>query len=286
MKKSLIISSKIIALTILGMLSMIVASLIIPQPDIIAESRATINQQEAGQMLLLSRFVLSLIFAFIVSKSRISGIKLFINLLCITFGVSTFVMQLETIIFIKAFPLIVYKDVLLLALTALVSNVIFVPLAIMVFGKWKKSIDSPNIQISFSGYYYKIPLIAAIYVFLYFFFGYFVAFQFSEVRDFYQNTSIQNDQIILGLIQFLRGILWVIVGLPLFYLFDKKLHLVIASVLVYSIFSSIALILPNPLMPEAVRFGHFLEISSSMAVFGLIVPIILQYKKQTFKNLI
>jgi hypothetical protein len=279
MKKVLIVSGQIFVLTLLGILSMIVASLIIPQPSIIAESRATINQQEAGQMLFLSRFVLSLIFAFIISRSRVSGIKLLLNLLCITFGISTFVMQLETIIFIKAFPSIVYTDVLLLALTALVSNVIFVPLAIMVFGKWKKSIGTPSAQISFRGFYYKISLIAAIYVGLYFFFGYFVAFQFSEVRDFYQNTSIQNDQITLGLIQFLRGILWVIVGLPLFYLFDKKLHLVIASVLVYSIFSSIALILPNPLMPEAVRFGHFLEISSSMAVFGFIVPLILHHKK-------
>jgi hypothetical protein len=32
-------------------------------------------------------------------------------------------------------------------------------------------------------------------------------------------------------------------------------------------------------MPEAVRFGHFLEISSSMAVFGFIVPLILHHKK-------
>jgi hypothetical protein len=266
-KKIVVLLARILALSILGFITMAVASVITPRPEYLKSIPPSTSSQAAG-MLLFIRFVLALIFVFIIENTRISGFRLMALLFWVFFGVTTFVMQLETIVFGSAFPMLSTMDVLRMAFTALVSEVLFVPLAVVVMGKWKnnKYAMKPLFQKNFL---VRISPLAIIYPMLYFFFGFFVAWQSSAVREFYATSTITSAQPLLTFIQIGRGFLWVLAGLPLFVMFEKRLHAVIASILCYALFPSISLLLPNTLMPEAVRLTHFVEISLSMAIFGM-----------------
>jgi hypothetical protein len=49
----------------------------------------------------------------------------------------------------------------------------------------------------------------------------------------------------------------------------------IASTLLYSLLVGTQLMIPNPVMPDMVRLGHFLEVTSSMAVYGFLIAWVL-----------
>ena len=115
---------------------------------------------------------------------------------------------------------------------------------------------------------------------IYFLFGYFVAWQFSDVREFYSGTTekqtfislmignFQNSNVVT--FQFLRGILFSTFILPIVFMFkDKNKQLLISLVLVY-LSTAIVLIIPNFLFPETVRWAHFIEMMTSMTAFAVI----------------
>lgn len=266
-RKIAVLIVRILGLTVIGFITMAIASAITPRPEFLKAIPASTSSQSAG-MLIFVRFILALIFAFILEKTTLRGFRLISLLFWVDFGVTTFVMQLETIIFGSAFPMLSTVDVIMMAFTSLVGTLLFVPLSVLVMGKLKGISTSQKtlIQVINPG---RIAMLALLFPIIYFLFGYLVAWQSSAVRDFYATTTITNNQPVLMLIQVGRGILWVLAGLPLFMMFEKRIHAVIASTLCYSLFPSIALLLPNPLMPEAVRMAHFVEISLSMALFGL-----------------
>jgi hypothetical protein len=272
-KKSTALIGRIILLTLVGFITSAIASAVVPQPDIL-KAAPSADGSETVQMLFLMRFVLAVIFALIIETCYLSSIRLMAVLFWVAFGVTTFVMQLETIIFAKAFPAITTSDVGLFILSSGVDTLLFVPLAVLIMGK-RKNNHRTIPSLFHHGYWSRIILLAVIYPALYFAFGILIAWQSSAVRDFYATSTIVNTQVILAAIQFGRGILWVLAGLPLFAIFTKRRNAVIASTLCYALFPSIALILPNPLMPELVRLAHFVEISLSMAVFGFIAGLIM-----------
>jgi hypothetical protein len=265
-KKVVVFATRVIALTILGLIVTILASAITPRPEIVKAAQ----NSPAGQtilLLLFQRFILALIFAFILETTTLRGIRLMALLFWTVFGITTVVMQMETIIFGSAFPGLTTSDVLLLAFTAMVTELIFVPSSVFVMGKWKS--NGVAVRPLFNNTYpLKIVIMAVIFPVLYFVFGYFVAWQSAAVREFYATTTITTAQPLLTIIQIIRGALWVFAGLPLFVMFDKRSYTVIASTLCYSLLPSVSLLLPNPLMPEPVRLVHFVEISLSMALFG------------------
>lgn len=276
-KKFAVLFARILALTLLGIIVMIVSSSITPQPEII-KSASTADGSQAFAMMVLVRFILALIFAFILEKTCLRGFRLMGFMIWVVFGITTFMTQLETLIFGSAFPALSTNDVYLLVFNALVEDLMFVPLAVLIMGKWKS--NSQAIQPIFQkSYLVPSAILAVIYPVLYFFFGYFVAWQSSAVREFYATTTITTAQPLLTFIQIGRGFLWVIAGLPLLVLFEKRIDKIIASVLCFGLFPSIGLFFPNPLMPEPVRMAHFVELTISMAIFGLVMGLLMTKKE-------
>jgi hypothetical protein len=266
MKKALVLIGRILALTIIGLIVTILASAITPKPEIV---RAAQNSAEANTMLLLlvDRLVVALIFAFILENTMVRGWKLAGLMFWAVFGITTFMMQIETIIFDSAFPGLSVPDVLLLVLTAFVGTVLYIPLAMLVMGKWKDA--NQELRPLFKkDYLPAIALVAVIYPIFYFLFGYFVAWQSAAVREFYANSSITTAQPLLTIIQVVRGALWALVALPLLVMFEKRWQTIVAIAISFSLLPSIALILPNPLMPASVAHAHLIEIASSMLLFG------------------
>jgi hypothetical protein len=276
-KKFAILFARIIALTLLGIIVMIVSSAITPQPEILKLAAASDSSQSMGTLVLV-RFILALIFAFILEKTCLRGFRLMGLMIWVVFGITTFMTQLETLIFGSAFPALSTNDVYLLVLNALVEDMMFVPFAVLIMGKWKSN-DQAMQPLFQKSHLVSAAILAVIYPILYFFFGYFVAWQSSAVREFYATTTITTAQPLLTFIQIGRGFLWVIAGLPLLVLFEKRIDKNITSVLCYGLFPSIGLFFPNPLMPEPVRMAHFVELTISMAIFGLLFGWLMIKKK-------
>jgi len=116
-------------------------------------------------------------------------------------------------------------------------------------------------------------------------FGYFVAWQFSELRVFYSGSTeklgfwgklldnFRTNPVIYPF-QIIRGILFGLFIVPLALIIDKKITFVISVCLVY-LCTAIMLIIPNVLFPDTVRLAHLLEMTSSMLLFGTIAGNIL-----------
>ncbi|HEX7556298.1 MAG TPA: hypothetical protein VF338_06715 [Leptolinea sp.] len=276
-KRIAVLFARILALTLIGIITMIVSSAITPQPEII-KLAATSDSSQSMIMMILVRFILAIIFAFILEKTCQRGFRLMGLLVWVVFGITTFMTQIETLIFGSAFPMLSVNDVFLLVYTSLVETLIFVPLAVLIMGKWKSNGQAKE-SLFHNSYLVPGAILAVIYPVLYFFFGYFVAWQSSAVREFYATTTITTAQPLLTFIQIGRGFLWVIVGLPLLVLFEKRTDKIIASVLCYGLFPSIGLLYPNPLMPEPVRMAHFVEVTISMAIFGLLFGLLMTKKE-------
>ena len=284
MKKTLILIGRILALTIIGLIVVIIASEITPQPEIVraAEDSGNVN---ALFLLLVERLIVALIIAFMLENTVVRGWKLAGYMVWTVFGITTFMTQIETIVFGSAFPGLSVPDVLMLVLTAFVGTVMYMPLAILVMGKWKGT--NPQSRPLFKKEYLpRVALIAAIYPVIYFFFGYFVAWQFEAVREFYANsTLITTTQPLLTIIQIIRGALWVVAALPLLVMFDKRWQTITAIAVSFSLMPAILLILDNPLMPPAVAHAHLIEMATSMLLFGAVTGWIMTASREKSKTI-
>jgi len=193
--------------------------------------------------------------------------------------VYSFMTQIETIFFKNAFEILSNSDIWLIMLANIIPLFIIIPLTLKIVNK-KYPGTNPKIEIKLSTILTKIGILAVVYMFIYFLFGYFVAWQFADVRQFYSGTTekqtfislmirnIQNSNIVP--FQFLRGFLFSAFILPIVFMFkNKKKQLLISLILVY-LSTAIVLIIPNFLFPETVRWAHFIEMMTSMTVFAVI----------------
>lgn len=128
----------------------------------------------------------------------------------------------------------------------------------------------------------KVFLLAAvIWPIVYFMAGYLIAWQFSEVRNYYSGStemtsfySIMKENVLSGLyfFQILRGFLWVLIALlVLTSLRGNMIRKGIILGLLLSFLGSSQLLLPNPIMPDVVRIPHLIETGISSFLWGLIL---------------
>jgi hypothetical protein len=111
---------------------------------------------------------------------------------------------------------------------------------------------------------------SAIYVFLYYLAGMII---FPYVRDFYATQRIPAPMQIVSLQFFLRGPVFILVCLTLLRMFRLS-HFAgaLAVGVTFTLLSGVApLIVPSTVFPDAVRWVHFGEVTSSNLVFGFVV---------------
>jgi hypothetical protein len=177
---------------------------------------------------------------------------------------------------------------------------IFVPLTVCILGKGSSNeqMNSKTFVIPLRQWVLKLGGASIAYVLLYWFAGYFIAWQNPELRAFYgspgaitpfwQHTSntLRSDP---GLFPFqiMRSMIWVLCALPIIY--GSKVNVWTTALLVGTLFTipqNLGLIVENPLMPLAsVRLSHLIETASSTFVFGLIVVWLLHREHKSFRDL-
>ncbi|NIM06337.1 MAG: hypothetical protein GTN65_12145, partial [Armatimonadetes bacterium] len=208
-----------LGLAFLAMLAAyVLGTMVIGQTDL---SLTPEEANRAGQALLLVSLMNALVLSFLILRSPWHGLKLIGAVGLVHFGVETFMAQIETLYFNSAVQMGAAEFVGIVAAGGL-RAVIFAPLAVVIFGKLKKPAEPIEKRAAAlpSEWGKRFAVLAVFYVFVYFLFGYFVAWQWEETRLYYTgSTAIKpffvhfrdlfliEDPLILPF-QVLRGALW------------------------------------------------------------------------------
>lgn len=240
------------------------------------------DASQAGIALLVVSLINSMVLGYLILRSRWAGIRLIIAMVVVHFGIETFMTQIETLYFINAvkMPMNVFTSVVL---SGLMRALIFAPLAVLIFGKIKSTASDEKLgPLPVPEWIKRLALLAVVYAIVYFAFGYFVAWQSAELRQYYSgSTAIQpflnhlmntltNDPI-LPLFQILRGVMWAALALLIVKMINRtNLETCLVVAVVFAVILASGVIFPNPFMPAMVRQAHFFELVSSMLTFGAV----------------
>ena len=237
---------------------------------------------------LAALFVVSLINAavwtYVILRSRWTGWKLIVTVLFVFFGVGTLMPQIETAYFITRLPAGMLPR---LFLAGMIIGVVFAPLAVLILGKAKSQpndVAGNSRSQTTSEWILKLSLIVLTYLFLYFTFGYFIAWKNPAVREFYGGNdpegflshiaSLLRDEPALFLLQAVRALLWTAIAVPVIKMMRGAWwEAGLAVALLFAVMTS-QLLLPNPLMPAEVRMAHLVETATSNFLFGWLVVLI------------
>jgi hypothetical protein len=138
--------------------------------------------------LLAYTLLVSLVTAWIIQRSRWRGLKLIAALVFSFYGLMTFIIQIESIVYLRAkMPPELIKD--LFVMGAVVAFM-FVPLAVLIMGKIRRP-EQPYAgrALSLKSQAVRFGILAIVYVVLYYLFGYYVAWQNPELRLYYSGTT-------------------------------------------------------------------------------------------------
>jgi hypothetical protein len=196
------------------------------------------------------------------------------------YGISTVATQVETLFFLSnKLPHGVIRAIFL---QGAITAALFAPLAVLLLGKWRTS--SPTLTISLpdrlnmSSVAPGLAVIVVAFVFLYMFFGYYVAWQSPAVRQYY--GGLEQPSFFAALkanwmynpwiypLQVFRALLYAACMYPLIRMLRvARWETALAMALFLSVWTTI-LLLPNPFMPAVVAYAHFRETLSFSIVFG------------------
>jgi hypothetical protein len=263
---------------------------------------ADTSSSEGGAVGIL--FLISLmntaVILYFIRHLRAGGMHLVGIVFFMTYGIQYFMSQIETLWFREAVTLPV-RGVYLLLASGAIQLFLFSMAAVWLTGRFKYKDTSPAGMSMPAGPVVLRIILLALFVWpvIYFLAGYYIAWQFPEVRQFYSGSTeihsfifLMKENIVSGLwfFQVLRGILWILIFLPAIYLL--KGHLLKKSILaglMIAVLGGSQLLLPNPYMPETVRMAHLLETVPSNFLWGfLMVQVlgeIIPGKKNTGSNM-
>ncbi|BCZ44531.1 hypothetical protein psyc5s11_05980 [Clostridium gelidum] len=243
--------------------------------------------------LFLLCFFNSIMVIWYTKRSHYSGKKLFINILILIWGIFSFMTQIETLYFNKA----IQMPTLMILITVFTSAIIAIFSGIFAIKIKNRTTDRVKNEYTLNLFSInknigKFIFLSFLYVVFYFFFGYFIAWQFPALRQFYSgSTNILpfwthmlnqvNQDAFLIVFQIFRGFLWSLIGYILLKGLSVKneIERYILMGLLLSVPLAIPLVVPNDFMPPAIRFGHFFELLIENFLFGVILTYVFPSSK-------
>jgi hypothetical protein len=280
MKTAAFVVLRVIALTIILFVSFAVAGGAV---GFAGDSHAS-EQTGASTLLLLAVCLLQvMVMTHLILRSRWAGWRLVAAVFFIFYGVTTFMPQIESAVFLTRLPPGTLPRLFLMG--ALIAAP-FSVLAVLILGKRKsETVDTQQnsrLVMSASEWAWKLAVIAVAYVILYFTFGYFIAWRQPAVQEYYggvdpgsfvaqMRTVLRNTPWLIPF-QIMRAMCWVALALPVIRMLKGKWpETALALGLLFAVVMNAPLLLPNPYMPEPVRMAHLVETASSNVIFGVFV---------------
>jgi len=277
------VATRVVSLTIVLFLCFVLGSSI--------AMRGVSQHPESGGStaltLLLVCFLQTVGLSYLILRSRWSGWRLMAAIFVVYYGVTTFMPQIESAVFLTRLPVGVLPRLFLMGLLIAIP---FSILAVVILGK-RRSVteagaEKPHQARRVSTWSWQLALIAVIYVVLYFTFGYFVAWRSPAVREFYGGTdpgnflgqmqTVVHDTPWLIPFQIVRGLCWAGIAVLIVRMLESgKIETALFLGYVFAVLMCAPLLLPNPYMPEAVRMAHLTETASSNFIFGVLVGAVL-----------
>ncbi|MFD2569272.1 hypothetical protein ACFSUS_01420 [Spirosoma soli] len=241
----------------------------------------TIPAGEAAQLpvfLLVYLLIRTAVLVYLIRHLSSPTYGSAVWLALILFGLETVLMQLETIWFRSAFPALSYRNVGIFLMSSLLEKAIIVPIAVWLLRpKTSQTTSTQPFTPGVIGWHRSWLLLALVYVCIYFLLGYLIAWQSPSLRQFYTGSTRLDGFLThmldvdpwLILFQYGRGLGWLVLASLLSHLFTNHRKLFqISIVLIGAVLIPGALLLPNPLMPEPVRYAHLWELVSSGTLWG------------------
>lgn len=280
MKAATLLVGRVMVLTIVLFICLSLAAGVVGQPP---GSGAPEPAGSAALALAVVCVLDTIVLTHFILRSRWSGWRLAAAVFLVFYGVSTFMPQIESAVFITRLPAGMLPRLFLMG--ALFAAP-FSALAVLILGK-RKATDSDigensRLVMPRSEWARKLGVIAVVYVILYFTFGYFIAWKNPAVREYYngadpggfltQMGTVVRDTPWLIPFQVLRALLWTLLALPVVRSMKGPWQeTALSTGFLFAVLMSALLLLPNPYMPESVRMSHLVETASSDFIFGVFI---------------
>jgi hypothetical protein len=298
-KSIIILGMKVIALTIILTLCFMVAAAISFGSEPVAGAVDESSPADGGSALLpllASSFLQTVVFTYIILRSRWTGWKLTGAVFLAFYGLHTVVAQIESAVYLPSQlpPGMIPR---LFVMGAIIAGV-FSPAAVLILGKMRRK-ETPQARnlrpvMPASEWVWKLVAIAAAYLVLYYTFGYFVAWRNPAVQAYYGGTDpgsffaqmagIWRTTPWMFAWQAFRGLLYAAFVLPVIRMHKgQPWEVALALASLFAVWSG-TLLLPNPYMPEAVARAHLVETACANFVFGLVVGWLLSRRHSSSRD--
>src|SRR5712692_4311615 len=218
--------------------------------------------------------------SYVIRRSRWHGWMLVGAVFVSMYGISTVASQLDSVAFLS--DKLPQGMIRALFVQGAIAAALFAPLAVLALGKWRAASIrppiSPAVPPKLASILLRLAILVAAFVFLYMFFGYYVAWRNPELQRFYAGPELAtfwaalrhnwtSSRWIYALTAF-RALLYVACLYPLVrMLHASRRESAFAAALFLSCWTTV-LLLPNPLMPASVARSHFWETLGLNLVFG------------------
>jgi hypothetical protein len=280
-KKVLIWIGLSFLMTVFWIVGLMIGNAIFPS-NIMETADASNNNSDLW--LLLTCFINTAAVLFFIYNARVKGLKLVAALFLIIFGIQFFMSQIETVWFNDSLKMPA-NTIWMIVSGGAIMSILFALSAAWLTGNFQKRNSQKEMAFMKPPLKSMIKPVALLAVIIwpavYFLAGYFIAWQFPDIRQYYSGSSEMESLFVMmqanvasGLyfFQILRGLLWVLIAILVITSTTgswMRKGLIIGLLL--SCLGCSQLLLPNPIMPEMVRLGHLLETSTSNFVWGFIL---------------
>ena len=218
--------------------------------------------------------------SYLILRSRWHGWMLAGAVFVSMYGISTVASQLDSVALLSnKLPPGMIRAIFV---QGAIAAALFAPLAVLTLGKWRaasvRAPILPAVPQKLASILARVAILVAGFVFLYMFFGYYVAWRNPELRHFYGGPELATFWVslrynwtsarwIYGLAA-LRALIYIACLYPLVrMLHTSRWESALAAALFSACWTSV-LLLPNPLMPASVARSHFWETLGFSLVFG------------------
>ncbi len=262
------------AMTIIWILSILISQGVIEMD---------IEEDDNGAFGLVMLFLTCLINVTVIhlylSNTTLTRKQVFWRVTVIIFGIQYFLSQIETLYFIDSTVLS----------TQSVLSILFSGLLLASAYGWLTSRtyhtedDSQVLQLEWNtNLVLKFVFLALLaYPALYFFAGYFIAWQSESLRVFYTGSSelksfwsMMSVNLKEGLytFQIFRSVLWILIGMIVLVSFNgSKIQCATVLGLLFAMLMNAQHLIPNPIWSTEIRLYHFVETASSNFIWGALL---------------
>jgi hypothetical protein len=246
----------------------------------------------SASMLPLVSLIMVLMLSYLALRSRWHGWKLAGALFLIYFILQAFLGWIE----VFAFPAVGNRmppgmQTSMLT-TSLVTGIPFSLLAVWILGKTRPDPADARLPrrlvMPASEWAWKLVAAAALYMIVYFTFGYYVAWRTPGLPEFYggsdpgtflgQLGNVLRETPWLFPFQFLRGLIWAGIGCLIVAMHKGRTWEVTpATGLAFTVLMNAAMLFPNPFFTPVVQRAHTIELLTSNLLYGILLVLLLTW---------